>query len=81
MNLLKAYMTSACKYSTPLMTVIKQVRKATVAIDTVNDFHHRPTDLAMGRERLDDVNEGLVNSYMENDRGQSDPRSAFPPDA
>ena len=51
------------------MTVIKQVRKATVAIDTVNDFRHRPTNLAMGWERLDDVNEGLVNSYMENDRG------------
>jgi len=57
----------------------EQVRKATAAIDTITDSRLRRADLAMGQERLDELNEGLANLRRENDRGQSVPRSACPP--
>ena len=58
----------------------EQVRKATTAIDTITDSRLRRADLAMGQERLDELNEGLANLRRENDRGQSIPGSACPPE-
>jgi hypothetical protein len=47
----------------------EQVRKAAAAIDTITDSRLRRADLAMGQERLDELNEGLANLRRENDRG------------
>lgn len=49
----------------------EQVRKATVAIDTIGDSRIRRADLSMGHERLNELNDGLANLRRENDRGQS----------
>ncbi|KAI0275655.1 UV radiation resistance protein/autophagy-related protein 14 [Russula aff. rugulosa BPL654] len=48
----------------------EQVRKATTAIDTITDSRLRRADLAMGQERLDELNEGLANLRRENDRAR-----------
>lgn len=47
----------------------EQVRKATVAIDTITDSRIRRADLSTGQERLDELNEGLANLRRENDKG------------
>ena len=48
----------------------EQVRKATAAIDTINESRIRRADLSMGQERLNELHNGLAGLRRENDKSK-----------